>query len=64
MFPNRRIKNKRSELILFYLENLKDFGFTRVELEPDAKRKPKAKKAFQEFAARALNSFKITDCSQ
>jgi uncharacterized protein (TIGR02246 family) len=61
-----RITNdeKRSELILFYLENLKDSGFTRAELEPDGKRTPQAEKIFRDFAARALKSFKVTDRNQ
>lgn len=54
--------DKRSELILFYLENLKDLGFTRAELEPkDGNRTPQAEKAFRDFSDRALNGFKIAD---
>jgi uncharacterized protein (TIGR02246 family) len=56
--------DKRSELILFYLENLKDLGFSRAELETNGKRTPQAEKLFRDFAGRALNSFKITDRNQ
>ena len=57
-------EDKRSELILFYLENLKDLGFTRAELEPNSVRKPQAEKLFRDFTDRALKSFKVTDRNQ
>jgi uncharacterized protein (TIGR02246 family) len=56
--------DKRSELILFYLENLKDLGLSRAELETNGKRTPQAEKLFRDFTGRALNSFKITDRNQ
>ena len=61
-----RITNdeKRSELILFYLENLKDLGVTRAELESNGNRTPQAEKLFRDFSARALKSFKVTDRNQ
>ena len=52
---------KRHELILFYLENLRDLGFTRAELEPGGRRAPEAEKVFNDFAARARQSFKVVD---
>ncbi len=54
-------EDKRTELILFYLENLKDLGFTRAELESNGIRTPQAEKLFRDFADRALKSFKIAD---
>jgi uncharacterized protein (TIGR02246 family) len=56
--------NGRSELILFYLENLKDLGFTRAELESNGKRTPQTEKLFRDFTDRALRSFKVTDRNQ
>jgi uncharacterized protein (TIGR02246 family) len=56
--------DKRSELILFYLENLKDSGLTRADIEPNGKRAPQAEKVFRDFTDRALNSFKVTDRTQ
>ena len=53
--------DKRSELILFYLENLKDLGLTRAELESNGSRTPQAEKLFSDFADRALKSFKVAD---
>jgi len=53
--------DKRSELILFYLENLKDLGFKRAELESNGNRTPQAEKLFKDFADRALKSFKVAD---
>jgi uncharacterized protein (TIGR02246 family) len=53
--------DKRSELILFYLENLKDSGFTRADIEPNGKRAQHVEKLFRDFNDRALSSFKITD---
>ncbi|HVF87578.1 MAG TPA: nuclear transport factor 2 family protein [Pyrinomonadaceae bacterium] len=52
---------KRHELIFFYLENLRDLGFTRAELEPGGRRAPEAEKVFNDFAARARQSFKVVD---
>lgn len=52
---------KRRELILFYLENLRDLGFTRAELEPGGARATEAEKVFNDFAARAGQSFKVVD---
>ena len=54
-------EDKRTELILFYLENLKDLGLTRAELEPNGSRTSQAEKLFRDFADRALKSFKIVD---
>ncbi len=54
-------EDKRTELILFYLENLKDLGFSRAELESNGNRTPQAEKLFRDFADRALKSFKIAD---
>ena len=54
-------EDNRSELILFYLENLKDLGFTRAEIESNGSRTPQAEKLFRDFADRALKSFKIAD---
>ncbi len=54
-------EDKRSELILFYLENLKDLGLTRVEIESNGNRTPQTEKLFRDFADRALRSFKIAD---
>jgi ketosteroid isomerase-like protein len=52
---------KRHELIFFYLENLRDLGFTRAELEPGGRRALEAEKVFNDFAARAKQSFKVVD---
>lgn len=54
-------EDKRTELILFYLENLKDLGLTRAELESNGNRTLQAEKLFSDFADRALKSFKVTD---
>lgn len=56
-------EDKRTELILFYLENLKDLGITRGELEQNGNRTPQAEKIFRDFVERALKSFKISDRS-
>jgi uncharacterized protein (TIGR02246 family) len=52
---------KRHELILFYLEDLRDLGLTRAELEPGGRRESEAAKVFNGFAARARQSFKVID---
>jgi uncharacterized protein (TIGR02246 family) len=52
---------KRHELILFYMENLRDMGFTRAELERGGARAAEAAKIFNDFAARAAQSFKVVD---
>lgn len=56
--------DKRSELILFYLESLKDLGSTRAELELNGKRTAQVEKLFRAFSDRALRSFKVTDRDQ
>ncbi|MDQ3750336.1 MAG: hypothetical protein M3367_15185 [Acidobacteriota bacterium] len=48
---------------MFYLENLKDLGLTRVEIESNGNRTPQAEKLFRDFADRALRRFKIADRS-
>jgi uncharacterized protein (TIGR02246 family) len=53
--------DKRHELILFYMESLRDMGFTRTELEPGGSREAKAAKIFNDFALRATQSFKVVD---
>jgi hypothetical protein len=52
---------KRRELILFYLENLRDLGFTRAELEAGGPSASKAQKVLNDFIARARQSFKVID---
>ncbi|MFN2492303.1 MAG: nuclear transport factor 2 family protein [Pyrinomonadaceae bacterium] len=52
---------KRHELIFFYFESLGDLGFTRAELEQGGSRAAEKAKLFSEFAARALQSFKVVD---
>ena len=52
---------KRHELILFYLEKLRDLGLTRAELEPSGRLASEAEKAFNDFAARARQSFTVVD---
>ena len=54
-------EDKRHELILFYLENLRDLGLTRTELEQGGSRASETEKVFNDFAARALKSFKVVD---
>ncbi len=54
-------EDKRHELILFYLENLRDLGLTRAELEQGGSRASETEKVFAEFAARARQSFKVVD---
>ncbi len=54
-------EDKRTELILFYLENLRDLGFSRAEIEPGGKRASETEKIFSGFAERAIRSFKVTD---
>ena len=54
-------EDKRTELILFYLENLRDLGFSRAEIEPGGKRASETEKIFSDFAERAIRSFKVTD---
>ncbi|HEY8558899.1 MAG TPA: nuclear transport factor 2 family protein [Pyrinomonadaceae bacterium] len=56
--------DRRSELILFYLENLNDLGLTRADLEPKDQRPPRVEKLLRDFTDRALASFKITDRDQ
>jgi hypothetical protein len=52
-------EDKRHELILFYLENLRDLNLTRSELEQGGSRSSEREKIFAEFAARAQQSFKV-----
>lgn len=52
---------KRHELILFYLENLRDMNLARAELEQGGSRSSEAGKIFNDFAARALRSFRVVD---
>lgn len=54
-------EDKRHELILFYLENLRGLGLSRAELEQGGSRSPEREKVFDDFAARALQSFKVAD---
>lgn len=54
-------EEKRHELILFYLENLRDLNLTRSELEPGGSRSSERERVFAEFAARARRSFKVVD---
>ncbi len=54
-------EDKRTELILFYLENLRDLGFSRAEIELGGKRAAETEKIFSDFAERAIRSFKVTD---
>ncbi len=54
-------EDKRHELILFYLENLRDLNLTRSELEQGGSRLSEREKVFAEFAARAQQSFKVVD---
>jgi hypothetical protein len=52
-------EDKRSELILFYYENVRELGATRAELEDGGSRASERKRIFTEFAARALRSFEV-----
>jgi hypothetical protein len=52
-------EDKRHELILFYLESLRDLNLTRSELEQDGSRSSEREKIFPAFAARAQQSFKV-----
>lgn len=52
-------EDKRHELILFYLENLRDLNVRRSELEQGGSRSSERGKIFTEFAARAQQSFKV-----
>ena len=52
-------KDKRHELILFYLENLRDLNLNRSELEQGGSRSSAREKIFADFAARAQQSFKV-----
>src|SRR5262245_46092497 len=54
-------EDKRHELILFYLENLRDLNFTRSELEQGGSRSSDREKVISEFAARAQQKFKVMD---
>jgi hypothetical protein len=53
-------EDKRTELILFYLESLKDLGYTRAELQSGDNR-TRAAKLFSDFSERTLKSFKVTE---
>ena len=53
-------EDKRHELILFYLESLRDLNLTRSELEQGSSRSSDRGKIFAEFAARAQQSFKVS----
>ena len=54
-------EDKRHELILFYLENVRELDVTRSELEEGGSRSSEREKVFAEFAARARRSFKVMD---
>lgn len=54
-------EDKRHELILFYLESLRDLNLTRSDLEQGGSRSSEREKVFAEFAARARQSFKVVD---
>jgi len=48
---------RRMEIIFFYMENLRDLGLSRAELE----RAPASDPALAEFRGRALRSFRVED---
>jgi hypothetical protein len=52
---------KRHELILFYLESVRDLNVTRAELERGGSREAEAEGLFRDFAARAVGALKIKD---
>lgn len=52
-------EDKRHELILFYLESLRDLNLKRSELEQGGSRSSEREKMFAEFAARAQQSLKV-----
>jgi hypothetical protein len=52
---------KRSEVILFYYENLTELGVTRAELEPGGRREGEREKLFRDFADRAVRRFTVAD---
>jgi hypothetical protein len=52
-------EDKRHELILFYLESLRDLNLKRSEFEQGGSRLSEREKIFAEFAARAQQSFKV-----
>ena len=52
-------EDKRHELILFYLESLRDLNLTRSELEQGGSRSSEREKIFAEFTARGRQSFKV-----
>jgi hypothetical protein len=52
---------KRSEVILFYYENLAELGVTRAELGPGGRREGEREKLFREFADRAVRRFAVRD---
>ena len=54
-------EDTRHELIFFYLENLRDLGLTRAELEEGGSRASVREALFAGFIARAQQSFKVTD---
>jgi hypothetical protein len=54
-------EDKRHELILFYLENVRELDLTRSELEEGGSRSSERERVFAEFAARARRSFKVLD---
>ena len=54
-------EDKRHELILFYLENVRELDLTRSDLEDGGSRSSEREKVFAEFAARARRSFKVVD---
>ena len=54
-------EDKRHELILFYLENVRELDLTRSELEEGGSRLSEREKVFAEFAARARQSFTVVD---
>lgn len=54
-------EEKRHELIFFYLENLRDLGFTRAEFGPGGTRASESANVFSGFSARATQSFKVKD---
>ena len=54
-------EDRRHELILSYLESLRDLNLTRSELEQGGSRSSEREKVFAEFEARARQSFKAVD---
>jgi hypothetical protein len=52
---------KRHELILFYLENVRNLRVTRADLEPGGRREAEAERFYRDVAARARRAFTVVD---